>query len=104
MSATAALLKGSEEGLSEDDLRVATALIYARFRGLFTSVTKDFSREGHTELVVWRAGTNGPLFRIGRWNGRYVAIDESTGKILDAARLESLLEAVRALYPPISAF
>jgi hypothetical protein len=103
MSATAALLEGTEEGLSEYDLRVATALLYARFRGLYTNVTKDCSDDGLTQLVVRGTRTGGPLFRIGRWHGQYVAIDDTTGKVLDADRLEELLEAVRALYPPMSA-
>lgn len=103
MSAEIARLERTEQGLSEDDLRIATAIVYARFRGVFSSITKDHLQEGNVALVIWGAQNDRPLFRIVRWDGQYVAVDESTGKVLAADRLEHLLEALREQYPPMSA-
>ena len=102
MSAVLARLEGTEEGLSEDELRVATGIVYSRFRGHFTDVTRDAMSDGRADLVVWATRREGPLFRISRWSGRYVAFDDVSGTVHEADGLESLLEALRALYPPMS--
>lgn len=101
MSDAVALRDLVEETLSEHDQKIATALIYTRFRGNFSRLSKVISLHGHVSLVIW--GTTSkkePLFKISRWNGRYVAIEEASQKVLEADSLADLFEAVRALYPP----
>lgn len=102
MPAAVARLERSEEGLSEDELVVANGLIYSRFRGHFRGITREASPQGQVELVVWAARANGALFRICKFDGRFVALDESSDKIDAADRIEDLLEAVRERYPPMA--
>ena len=102
MSTAVARLERSEEGLTEADLVVANGLVYSRFRGHFRDVTRDSSPQGQAELVVWAARSSGPLFRICKFDGRFVALDESADKIDAADRIEDLLEAVRERYPPMA--
>jgi hypothetical protein len=101
MSAAATLRRESEEGLSELDQRIATAFVYARFHGLFSGITKSTSPSGQVSLLVW-GGTSDdePLFKLGRWNGRYFAVDPATEETLGDESLEDLLEKIRAKYPP----
>jgi hypothetical protein len=105
MSAEGALLERTQETFSADELRIATAIVYARFRGLFSKVTTERALDRRAEFVVWGAQADGPLFRIGRRNGQFVAIDidERHGKKISADRLEDLFEALREQYPAISA-
>jgi len=102
MLAAVARLERSEEGLSDEELIVATGIVYSRFRGHFKDVTKEFSQHGQAELVVWGTRGRGPLFRICKFDGRFVAFDQSADMIDAADQLETLLDALRVRYPPMS--
>ncbi len=101
MSVTAKLRRESEEGLSEFDQRLVTAFVHARFRGLFSSITKSPSPTNQISLLVWgRMSDDEPLFKIGHWNGRYFAVHPSSDETIGNDSLEDLLEEVRDKYPP----
>lgn len=102
MSSAVARLERGEDGLSEDELVIANGLVYSRFRGHFRDVTSESSPMGGTELVVWSARADGPLFRICKLDGRYAALDESFDKIVAADRIEDLLESLRERCPPMA--
>lgn len=101
MPVTAMLRSDIEEGLSEFDQRLVTATVYARFRGLFSGITKSVSPSGQVSLLVWGpTAKDVPLFKIGRWNDRYYAVDPNTDDNQESENLEDLLEQVRAKHPP----
>lgn len=101
MSTVALLRDHMDDGLSEKDLRLANAILYARFRGLFSGVTKASTPEGQVSLVVWGGvPEDGPLFKLLRWSGHYAAIDETSDTVYEADSLEDLLDEVRKQYPP----
>jgi len=103
MSSAVALLK--DEGLSDDDLRVATALIHCRFRGLFSDIAQRATAGGQTMLVVHGIRRSGDThFIISRWNGRYIIEDEASGNVFDSDRLGVALDMARAEYPQTTAF
>lgn len=104
MPATAENLETFQDGLSDDDLRIIRAIVYCRFRGLFTGISTERSLGGQASIIVWGLENSRPLFRVARRNGRYVAVDDATGRVLRADQLEDLLDATRDLYPPSSIF
>lgn len=105
MPSVAASRDGAEQGLSEHEQRIATAILYTRFRRSFSGVTRVPSRDGRASLAVWDGVAKvAPLFRICRFDGGYIAIDDAANKVLSADTLEDLLEAVRDIYPPSAAF
>ena len=93
-----------DAGLSQDDIRIATALVHCRFRGLFSGVTHERSPDGHPVLVVWgTACTDEPLLKVSQSDGRYYVTQETTGHIFEADTIEHVLEKARAEYPQITA-
>lgn len=102
MLADVACRERSNDGLSEDELLVATGIIYSRFRGYFKDVTRESSPQDQAELVIWGPQDSGPLFRVCKLDGRFIAIDEPADRIDISDRLESLLEAIRHRYPRMS--
>ena len=101
MPVTATLRSEIEEGLSDFDQRLVTAFVYARFRGLFSGITKSVSASGQVSLLVWGTNSDGaPLFKIGRWNDKYYAVDPSSETTQGSVSLEDLLDKVRAKHPP----
>jgi len=93
-----------DAGLSQDDLRIATALVHCRFRGLFSGITRECSPGGHPVLVVWgTACTDKPLLTVKRSNDRYVVTEETTGQVFEADAIEQVLEQARARFPQITA-
>ena len=92
-----------DTGLSQEDLRTATALIHCRFRGLFSGITHERATDGSVALVVWgTAPTDEPLLTINRSNDRFVLSDE-TGQVFVADAIEAVLEVARDRFPQITA-
>ena len=101
MPASIAHLKS--EGLSQDDIRIATALLYCRYRCLFSSISHEEDREGGTILVVKGVMVpTEPLMKIYRWHGKYVCLDCQTDDALESDDIADLLDRVRSTYPSIS--
>ncbi len=95
----------NDTGLSQEDLRIATALIHCRFRGLFSGLTHERSRDDQIVLVVWGTKqTDEPFLTVNQANGRYVVTDETTGQVFQSDAIEDVLEQARAQYPQITAF
>lgn len=103
MPATAAQI--NECGLSDRDLKTATALIHCRFRGLFSGISYEIADDGKPILLVWGIrDTEQPQFKFSQWNGNYICRDRGSGEISSTDRLEDLLEQVRSNYPHMTSF
>ena len=88
-----AVSNDNDTGLSHDDLRIATALVHCRFRGLFSGITHERSPDGKMTLVVWGTErTDEPRFVLTRSGDRYLAIDELTGRDFEAKAERPLCE------------
>ena len=99
-----AVSNDNDTGLSQDDLRVATALVHCRFRGLFSGITHERSPDGKMTLVVWGTErTDEPRFVLTRSGNRYLAIDELTGRDFEAGAVEEALEELRVQSPQVTA-
>ena len=94
----------SDTGLSQEDLRTATALIHCWYRGHFSGITHKRSTDGDVALVVWGTGpTDEPMLTINRSNDRFVLTDETTGQVYVADAIEAVLEGARDRFPHITA-
>ena len=96
MGAVCRLRTHRDDGLTPDELRLARVLLYARFLGLFSSVTEVTLRKSRSMLVVWcMARQQTTLFTLSRRNGRYVALEAESNRIHEARTLDALLKELR---------
>jgi hypothetical protein len=101
MPASIAHLKS--EGLSQEDIRIATALLYCRYRCLFSSIGREHDRDGGTVLVVKGVKVpTEPMLKIFRWHGKYVCVECQTDEVFESDCIADLLDTVRGNYPSIS--
>ena len=101
MPASIAHLKS--EGLSQEDIRIATALLYCRYRCLFSSIVREHDRDGGTVLVVKGVMVpTEPLLKIFRWQGKYVCVECQSDEVFESDGITDLLDTVRERFPYIS--
>lgn len=94
----------NDTGLSDEDIRTATALIHCRFRGHFSGISRERSSDGGTALIV--LGTTlakEPLMTIERLDGRCVITLASPEQVFEADRVDKALDLVHERLPRATA-
>lgn len=105
MQGAVAYSNDNQAGLTDEDIRTATALIHGRFRGHFSGIARERSGDGAESIVVM--GTrlvDEPLMTIERANGTCVIRLAATGQVFEADTVDEALNLAHDQLPRATTF
>ena len=105
MSTAAAEKIPEYQGLTDFETKLATALVYARYRGSFSNIRPRQVDEGGTVLEIWgRTTSEEPAFRLLRQGDSVVAVSERKGLVASSDSIQGLMAKISSELPPALSF